>query len=598
MILIGRNVSVKITKISENVYSFSNFSPKTGYYRLQENVSLIFLTDTVSVAENNQFILSIAGITNQATAYERLTGLDDTEFAFAGGKLIFNNKKDYEVDKKTYKVKLRIIKSDGGVVTATDQILTIKLTDIDEIESKLKETSFSISENATIIQNLDDILSKDNLDEISYKILSEFNGDLFQTDSAGINLKFKDSKNYETDNKNYTLVVELQGTDSKIQTLRISLTDIDEIESKLKITSFSLVENTTSIQNLANILSKDNLDDISYKILSYLDGNLFQTNIDGTSLEFKESKDYETDKRNYILAIELQGTDRKIQTLKISLTNIGDTDSKLKTTSFFVSENTDIIQNLDNVLTKDYTDEISYKILSYLDGSLFQTNIDGNILKFKNSKDYETDSKNYTLVIELQGTDRKIQTLRISLTDINENKRSFSSSTSSLLEDSSFRELKRYKQVEEKKTLSLKRGVLDFSLKQVKSLNVNDIMRLSSSPESTNWENRNLKSIIFPNKPRLSYSFEIEKSPIGTSSIIDISSFLFTISVNKVEYKKFLNKLDLIKVDFKHTKMLLMARGKLRNLLYEKSPIIKLLKGSKRERMEKLKSTLKLKSDK
>ena len=213
------------------------------------------------------------------------------------------------------------------------------------------------------------------------------------------------------------------------------------------------------------------------------------------------------------------------------------------------------------------------------------------VLEFKNSKDYETDSKNYTLVIELQGTDSRIQTLTISLTDINENKTSFSSSTSSLLEHRSFRELKRYKQVEEKKTLYLKKEVLDFSLKQVKPLKVNDIIRLSSSHERTNWENRNLKSSIFPNKTRLSYSFEIEKSPIRNSSIIDISSFLFTISVDKVEYKKFLNKFDIIKVDFKHIKML-----KLQNFLYEKSPSIKLLKGFKRERMEKLKSNLKFKS--
>ena len=47
--------------------------------------------------------------------------------------------------------------------------------------------------------------------------------------------------------------------------------------------------------------------------------------------------------------------------------------------------------------------------------SLFQTNVAGNILEFKTVKDYDNDAHNYTLVIELQGTDSRIQTLTVSL---------------------------------------------------------------------------------------------------------------------------------------------------------------------------------------
>ena len=88
------------------------------------------------------------------------------------------------------------------------------------------------------------IYSKDGLDEISYKILSKFSGDLFQTNVAGNILEFKVSKDYEVDAHNYTLVIELQGTDSRIQTLTVSLTNVDDIESKLKQTSFSVSEDT------------------------------------------------------------------------------------------------------------------------------------------------------------------------------------------------------------------------------------------------------------------------------------------------------------------------------------------------------------------
>ena len=69
-----------------------------------------------------------------------------------------------------------------------------------------------------------------NTDEISYKILSKFNGDLFQTNVAGNSLEFQSFKDYESDARNYTLVIELQGTDSKIQTLTISLSNVNDID--------------------------------------------------------------------------------------------------------------------------------------------------------------------------------------------------------------------------------------------------------------------------------------------------------------------------------------------------------------------------------
>ena len=65
-------------------------------------------------------------------------------------------------------------------------------------------------------------------------------------------------------------------------------------------------------------------------------GDLFQTEYDGTTLEFKDFKDYENDAHNYTLVVELQGTDKTIQTLTVSLTNVDDIKSKFKTNSVFL----------------------------------------------------------------------------------------------------------------------------------------------------------------------------------------------------------------------------------------------------------------------
>ena len=60
-------------------------------------------------------------------------------------------------------------------VKATEVILKVILSDIDDIDSKLKKTSFQVQENSLkVINNLDDYLTKDSVDNINYKILVWF----------------------------------------------------------------------------------------------------------------------------------------------------------------------------------------------------------------------------------------------------------------------------------------------------------------------------------------------------------------------------------------------------------------------------------------
>ena len=404
--------------ININIINISPSLTDVNYDVSESKTSIIDLSDNISKDLLDNIIYSID------------LNLDASFFILDGSKLSFSSFQDYEKDKLTYQL---AVKLQGGVASKIET-LTVSLTNVNDIASKLTQTSFSVSENRTIINNLDTNLIKDNLDEISYKILNKFNGVLFQTNIDGKTLEFKDFKDYERDTKNYTLVIELQGTDSKTQTLTISLTNVNDIASQLTQTSFSVSENRTIINNLDTNLSKDDLDEISYKILNKFNGSLFQTN--GGNLEFKSLKDYESDLRNYTLVIELQGTDSKIQTLTISLRNVNDIASKLTQTSFSISEDSTIINNLDTNLSKDDLDEISYKILNKFNGSLFQTNINGKTLEFKDFKDYERDTKNYTLVIELQGTDSKVQTLTVSLRNVNDIASKLTQTSFSISEDS------------------------------------------------------------------------------------------------------------------------------------------------------------------
>ena len=95
-------------------------------------------------------------ISNLVTNYSLLTGLDKSEFTLIGEKLTLNNSKDYELDTRTYYLKLKL--SDGSDTLI--KTLTINLTNVDDIESKLKQTSFSVSENTTTVSNLDNSFNK------------------------------------------------------------------------------------------------------------------------------------------------------------------------------------------------------------------------------------------------------------------------------------------------------------------------------------------------------------------------------------------------------------------------------------------------------
>ena len=60
---VGTNVT-----FAGDIYTFSDISATTGYYKLGKS-GLSFITDTVSVAENKEFISSLSSITNLATDY-------------------------------------------------------------------------------------------------------------------------------------------------------------------------------------------------------------------------------------------------------------------------------------------------------------------------------------------------------------------------------------------------------------------------------------------------------------------------------------------------------------------------------------------------
>ena len=110
-----------------DIYSF-DLSVTKGHYKLKDNNFPRLLGSSIQVEENNLFVSSLSSISNFVTTYSLLTGLDKSEFTLTGEKLTFNNLKNYELDTRTYSLKLKLSNISDSLI----RTLTISLRNVND----------------------------------------------------------------------------------------------------------------------------------------------------------------------------------------------------------------------------------------------------------------------------------------------------------------------------------------------------------------------------------------------------------------------------------------------------------------------------------
>lgn len=337
-----------------------------------------------------------------AVNYSLGTGNDETFFSLTEGIVTFKTTPDFE-NKGSYVIEVQA--NDG--LNVAKKVVRITITDVDEILPVFTSvTAVNFMENG--IGTAYTAMATD-ANAISYG-LGNSNDEAFFKLNGGV-VTFKTSPDFESKS---SYVIEVQandGTNMAKQTVTINITDIDEILPVFSSTT--TVEFTENGTGTAYTVSATGANNITYGLGTGNDEALF--NLNGALLTFKTAPDFET-KSNYVIEVEAKnGLNIANQTVKITIIDV-DEIAPVLTSATAV----DFFENgagTAYTITATDANAISYGLGSGNDESLF--NLDGSVITFKISPDYEVKS---SYVIEIQANDglntsKQIVTITISDSD-------------------------------------------------------------------------------------------------------------------------------------------------------------------------------------
>ncbi len=384
----------------------------------------------VNFAENGTgTAYTISATDANPVTYGLGSGNDETLFDISGGVVTFKNAPDFEapIDADNNNIYVIEVQANDGLNTA-NQTVIITVTDVAEDNTLpvfTSGTAVNFAENGTGTAYT---ISATDANPVTYGLGSGNDEALF--DISGGVVTFKNVPDFEapgdgdTDN---AYVIEVQANDginTAIQTVTITVTDIDEVLPVFTSgTAVNFAENGTGT---AYTISATDANPVTYGLGSGNDEALFD--ISGGVVTFKNAPDFEApgdgDTDNaYVIEVQANdGINTAIQTVTITVTDIDEVLPVFTSgTAVNFAEN-----GTGTAYTISATDAnpVTYGLGSGNDEALFD--ISGGVVTFKNAPDFEAPGDGNTdnaYVIEVQANDginTAIQTVTISVTDLPE----------------------------------------------------------------------------------------------------------------------------------------------------------------------------------
>ena len=237
-----------------------------------------------SAAENQKSIGTITTTDpdNDTVTYS-LSGTDASSISInsSSGLLAFNSAPDYET-KSSYSV--TVTASDG--TNSTAQTITVTITDVDDVAPVFtSNATFSAAENQTSIGTV----TATDTDTDDASITFSISGSELAITSGGV-LTFASAPDYETKSSYSATVTASDGTNSSIQDITVSVTNVNEKPVITSASSFSADENQTDI---GVITVEDDSDNLTFELSGTDSSSMVINNVTG-QISFTESPDYET----------------------------------------------------------------------------------------------------------------------------------------------------------------------------------------------------------------------------------------------------------------------------------------------------------------
>ncbi|HYH07456.1 MAG TPA: cadherin domain-containing protein [Thermoanaerobaculia bacterium] len=390
-----------------------------------------------SVPEGTTNVVTIAAIDpdGDTVTYSITGGADETKFTLQGGtNLVFNSAPDFEAPlsgggTNTYVVEVTADDGNGGTNTQT---ITVNVTNADEVPSFTSPNTFSVDENTTAVGTVS--ATDPDGTSMTYAV-GGTDAARFTINASTGALSFTTAPNFEapTDaGSNNVYTIQITGTDatgsSTVQTVNVTVNDVNEAPVFTSTASPSVPENTTTVVTVTVDDPENNA--ITYSITGGADAARFSINATTGALTFNASPDFEAptdaDANNaYVVQVTAtDGTNPVTQSLIVTVTNVNEAPTITSANAASVPENTTAVTTV--TTTDPENNSMTYSITGGDDAADFAINATTGALSFVTPPNFEApadaDTNNvYVVTVNAHdGANNVSQTITVTVTNVNE----------------------------------------------------------------------------------------------------------------------------------------------------------------------------------
>ena len=407
------SASTTLQKYQNEIYAYiaSVESIEESHINPDFNVSPVITSPTSFSVNENQLSIGTISATD-LDGDSLIFSVSGSEISISGiGVMTFVSAPDYET-KSSYIVTVTV--SDG--VASVTQTININILDVDESAPNQAPTisssaSFTADENQTSIGSI--VASDADGDSLTYSI----SGSEINISGTGV-LTFATAPDYETKNSYSATVTVSDGSDSVMQNISVSITDINELGNAPVFTSSPSFNADENQLNIGNALATDaDGDTLTYSI-SGSDINISSSGV----LSFASPPNYEN-KNSYTATISVSdGNNVSSQSITISIVDITEALAVDDSSSGIEDDNIRV-----NVLTND-TFNSSDVILTATNGSNITVEVQNDatsvaeyghptIIYFPEANWHGTDTFTYTVS---SGGESDQGTVSVTVTPVND----------------------------------------------------------------------------------------------------------------------------------------------------------------------------------
>ena len=403
---------------------------RQGNAAVTEGGSVMFrVTASRTVTTDLKVNLSVAEAAGSDFIASDNKGIKTVDIPASSGSMTYTvATEDDNMDESNGSVTVTVRDGTGYTVGSPSSAMVI-INDDDATPSITSLATANVAENTTSVLTVM-ATDTDAGTTLTYSITAGTDSARFSLDLDTQALAFKAAPDFENptdqgrDNEYIVEVTASDGTNSAMQTITVTVTDMNE-PPVIAPQTFSVTENTAAGTTVGTVAATDEDagDNLTYSITAGNVGNAFVINENTGVITVAGTIDHETTP-TYTLTVQVSDSDLSATAaVTINVTNVNDNDPVITSAT-----TASVVENTTTVLTVTATDAdagttLIYSISGGVDQALFSINRTSGALIFAMAPDFEMPAdqgRDNEYVVEIavsDGTNIAMQNITVTVTD-------------------------------------------------------------------------------------------------------------------------------------------------------------------------------------